>query len=162
MTEALHYRVTRPALKDPDEVMPIRLDWYKFCANIAERNERYDLGEVVRPETPTGFAYQAQNTGVTASRKPRWPLVLTQTILDGSVTWLCIEAETNGLNTLETPTAYSDPPGLTIGSLVVEEACKLSCTYADGLLDQDYAAVFTVTLNGLIRIARQLVQVRRR
>lgn len=158
----IHYRVTRPAIKDPDEALPIRLDWFEFCVNAWRPNERFEQGEVVRPEVGTGFAYQAQNLGTSAMRRPRWPLSIGSTVIDGSITWICIDADTNGINTLEAPSAYSEPAGLTIGSLAVEEACKLVAIYSEGELDKDYSAVFTVTLNGLTRIARQLVQVRKR
>lgn len=158
----VYYRVTKRAVKDPDEQMPVRLNWFEFCANRWQANEYVNLDQVIRPESGTGFAYQAQNDGTTGSRRPRWPVALDGVVTDGSVQWKCIAADTNGLNPLVNPTAVSEPAGLTIGGISVEESTKLLATYSGGVDGQDYAAVFTVTLNGLSRVARQLVQVRKR
>jgi hypothetical protein len=159
---SMNYRVTRTAIKDPDEAMPVKLNWFKFCFNSWEPNELYMQGEIVRPEMGTGFAYQAAGDGTTGSRRPRWPLTIGQTVTDGSIVWTCLTGDTNGINPIESPSAFSEPAGLTIGSLAVEESYKLLATYSGGVIDTDYAAVFTVILNGLPRVARQLVQIRKR
>jgi hypothetical protein len=83
-------------------------------------------------------------------------------VQNGSVVFTCRAAGTNGVMEITSPTAISDPTGLTIGSVSVSESTKILATYSAGTLGQDYDAVFTFTLNGATRVARQTVKVRRR
>lgn len=149
------------ATKDADETLSVVLDCYPICAAFWRANERVDADEYVRPLHPTGFAYKAGAAGTTAGREPKWPTALGGTVVDGSVTWSAVAASTNGVNAISSPSAASDPSGLTI-SVAVSEASKLVATYAGGDQDQSYDAVFTFTLNSQTRIARQTVEVKKR
>ena len=155
------YRIPDDALKDAAEALPVEINFYDLCANKWRPNEQYGASEYVRPNTPTGFAYQASG-GTSGTREPKWPTTLTQTVVDGSITWTCSVAGANGLNAISSPSAASDPTGLTIAAPSVSETAKLTTTYSSGTLDQDYDAVFTFTLQGVTRVARQLVKVRKR
>jgi hypothetical protein len=155
--------VTFPdALKDPAEELKVTLNLFRYCASFWRPNEQYALNEYARPGRATGFAYQSTTAGTSGAREPTWPRTLGATITDGSVTWTCVVAETNGLNVISSPSAVSDPTGLTIGSVSVSEATKILATYSGGTLDQDFDAVFTFTLNGVTRVARQRVLIRKR
>lgn len=149
--------------KDPDEEKKVTLNLFNFCASFWRPNELVELNEYVRPRKATGFAYQATVAGTTATREPVWPTVSNATITDGSVTWKCIEAAANGLNEITAPSAVSEPVGgIVISDVSVSESTKILATYSSGTAGQDSYAVFTFTLNGATRVARQRVLVRKR
>lgn len=156
------YRIPDDCLHDPAEYTPVELNLYDMCANKWRPNEQFALNEYVRPNTPTGFAYQAGAAGTSGAREPKWPTTLALTVVDGSITWTCTAASANGLNALSVPSAVSDPTGLSMGTVAVSETAKITATYSGGTEGQDYDAVFTFTLNGVSRVARQTVKVRKR
>lgn len=149
------------AIKDPSESLPVELNLFKYCANFWRANEQFGAAEYARPNRSTGFAYQSSG-GTSGEREPVWPTVLGGTVVNGSITWTAVAAGLNGLNAITAPTAVSDPLGLTIASVSASESTKILATYSGGTLDQDYDAVFTFTLNGVSRVARQRVLVRKR
>jgi hypothetical protein len=149
------------AIKDPGTDLKVSLEFFGDCANFWRANEECSLNEHVRPTRGTGFAYKATVAGLSGSREPVWPKTLDATVTDGSITWTCVAAGTNGLAPITSPSATSDPTGLTISAVAVEESTKILATYQGGSLGQDYEAVFTFTLNGA-RVARQRVLVRKR
>jgi hypothetical protein len=51
---------------------------------------------------------------------------------------------------------------VTIAAVSVEEYTNILATYSGGGLDQDYDATFTFTLNGVTRVARQRVSIRKK
>jgi hypothetical protein len=157
------YRFDDTPEKDPGESMDVVLDLSPWCAIRWLPGDDHAQSDYVLPSSPTGFAYQAGNAGRTGSREPRWPTVNGATVVDGSITWAAVaNPGTNGLNAISAPSAVSEPSGLTISSVAVSESRKIAATYAGGVHGMDYAAVFTFTLRGLTRVARQLVPVRRR
>jgi hypothetical protein len=160
--EKTFFRFPDAPAKDPAESMDVVLDLAQWCANFWLPNEQFTLNEYARPNTPTGFSYQATTAGTSGAREPRWPTTLGATVNDGSVVWTCTAAGVNGFNALSAPGAVSEPTGLTIGSISVSETTKILATYSGGTHGYDYAAVFTFTLRGISRVARQLVRVRRR
>lgn len=147
--------------KDAAESRLVELNFFRWCANYWRPNEQFTPAEYLRPITPTGFAYQSGG-GTSGPKEPRYPTVVGSTVVDGSQTLTCVAADTNGINALSAPTATSDPTGLTVSSVSVSESTKILATYAGGNLGQDYEAVFSFTLNGVPRVARQLVQIRKR
>lgn len=149
------------ATKDPAEEKKVTLNLFKYCANYWRANEPFDLNEYARPRKATGFAYQSGG-GTSGAREPIWPTTLGRTVTDGSVTWTCVVAQANGLNAVSAPSATPDPLGITITDVSVSETTKILATYQGGTLGQDYDAVFTFTLNGIARVARQKVLIRKR
>jgi hypothetical protein len=150
------------ATKDPDESLPVTLNFYADCVNAWRRNEPYSAGEFVRPfAKPNGYAYECTTAGVSGAREPVWPTVLARTVVDGSIVWTCVAAGSNGINPISEPTATSDA-GLTVTDIIVVEAFKILATYAGGTDQEDYEVAYSFTLNGVTRIARQIVQVRKR
>jgi hypothetical protein len=151
-----------PVTKDPAESRVVELELFNKSANFWRPNEQYQANEYIRPNTATGFAYQTTTGGTSGLREPRWPTVNGATIGDGSVIWTATAAGANGLNPVSSPSAVSSPTGLTIGSVAVSETTKILATYSSGIIGQDYDAIFTFTLNGVTRIARQTVRIRYR
>jgi hypothetical protein len=147
---------------DPAETLQVTLNLFRICASFWRGNEPYASSEYVRPNRATGFAYECTTAGTSAGREPVWPRVISSTVTDGSAVWTCRAAEANAISAVSSPSAASDPTGLTIGSVSVSESAKILATYSGGTLGQDYDAVFTFTLNGATRVARQRVQVRKR
>lgn len=147
---------------DPAETRKVELELFGKCANFWRSNQQYDLTETIRPTRPTGYAYQASSAGTSGAREPVWPTALAGTVADGSVIWTCVAAGSNGVSAISAPSAVSDPVGLTIGSVSASESTKILASYSGGSLGQDYDAVFTFTLNGVSRVARQRVLIRKR
>jgi hypothetical protein len=161
MTSEKEYRI-EDAVKDPGESLKVSVDCYALCAVKWHPNEPYTSGEYVRPVVPNGFAYECTTTGLSGNREPKWPTVIAATKTDGSATWTCRAAGAAGLNPITVPSAQSDPTGLTITSVTVSESYKLLATYADGIAGQAYDVVFSFTLDGVPRIARQRVEIAKR
>lgn len=151
-----------PIEVDPGESRKVTLDLFGKCANFWRPNEQYASTEFIRPTRATGFSYECTTAGTTSEREPIWPRAIGLTVTDGSVVWTCRAASTNGLNAITSPSATPDPTGFTIGGVSVEEAHKILATYSGGQLGQNYDAVFTFTLNGVSRVARQRVEFRKR
>lgn len=149
-------------LKDPAETLPVVLDFYLLCARVWAPNERYGVNEYVRPQIPTGFAYKCTSAGTSSGKPPRWPTVLGQSVTDGSCTWLADAAGSNGIDAITTAAAVSDPTGITIADLTISEDAKLTLEYSGGTVDTDYDVVYTLTINGFSRVARQTVSVTKR
>jgi hypothetical protein len=151
-----------PIEKDPAESRVVELELFNKAANFWRPNEQYQANEYIRPNAATGFAYQTTAGGASGFREPRWPAVAGATVSDGSVVWTATAAGANGLNPVSGPSGVSNPTGLTIASVAVSETTKILATYSGGIVGQDYDAVFTFTLNGVPRVARQTVRIRYR
>lgn len=148
---------------NPGESVPVVLDCFNLCATFWRANEQYSQGEFIRPNRATGFAYECTTGGTSGAREPTyWPTTIAATRTEGSVTWTCRSAVTNGISAISNPSAVSDPAGLTISDVSVSESTKILATYEGGTEGEEYDAVFTFTLNGATRIARQRVPVKKR
>ena len=51
----------------------------------------------VYPITRNGFKYVATTTGTTGGTEPTWPTVVGNTVVDGGVTWRCVESSFSNL-----------------------------------------------------------------
>lgn len=78
--------------KLPGEKLPIQVDLTDFCEHRWDSNRAagiYAAGAFVRP-TPvnrTGFEYECTTGGQVGVEEPRWPVVVAETVTDGSVVW---------------------------------------------------------------------------
>lgn len=152
-----------PVTKDPAETLDVTLNLFNLAANFWAPNEYYAADEVVRPSKANGFAYKVTTAGLSASREPVWPTISGNTKPDGTVVWTAQDAGSTGVNAVTSPSAVASPSGeLTITGVDVLEQYKIVATYAAGLTMRDYEAVFSFTLKGRARVARQLVRVRPR
>jgi hypothetical protein len=66
------------------------------------------------------------------------------------------------VNAISSPSASSDPTGLTITNVSAAETTKIQATYSGGVEGETHDAVFTFTLNGVTRVARQKVPIEKR
>lgn len=149
-----------PVEKDPAGGRKVTLDLFAICANFWRPNEQYAQGDYIRPNRANGFSYECTTAGTSNFREPSyWPQTVGATKTEGSVTWTCRAASTNGLAAITSPSAASD---LTVSDVSVEESTKIIATYGIGGTDgEDYDVVFTFTLDGVPRVARQTVRVRK-
>lgn len=154
------YTISPKAVKAPDDTIPVEIDLYAKCANVWRANEDVTLTEHLYPTNPNGYSYEVTAAGRTGTVEPRYPMTLGQTIQSGSVTLTCRAASAGGMSAITSPSAVSDPTGLTISGVAVAESRKITATYTGGTLGQDYDAVYTFTLNGLTRVARHRVEIR--
>lgn len=157
------YRIPQDALKDPAESLQVELNLFEMCARFWKPNELYSLGEVVRPRTPNGYAFSVTVGGTSGAEEPSWRRGVGElTPEDGAVTWTGLDAASNGVNPITSPSAVSDPSGLNILNVSVIEDVKIVATYQGGTAGKRYDSVFSFTLNGVTRVVRQRVHVRKR
>lgn len=152
-------------IKDAGDTIPFRLE-FAGTPEVVQywpADQQVAANEYCRPLTPNGHAYQAQNAGRTASEEPAWPETLGGTVVDGEVTWVCVESETNGFNLVASPTAVTEPAtGLSVDSVTVEEGTSIVGDYAGGEYGQDFDVTFSFTIAGRARKARQRVLIRKK
>lgn len=151
-----------PVTIDPAETFKVLLDLFDICANFWTPNELYALGEFIRPRLANGFSYECTTPGTSSRRDPFWPRTVGETVVDGSIVWTCRAADYNGLLPITNVSAVSNPTGLTITAVSASEATKILASYSSASVDRDFEAVFSFTLNGANRVARQPVKIRRR
>lgn len=162
MTESPEYRIQPEALKDPGESLKVSIDLYDLCAVVWRPNEDYSSGEFIRPLVPNGFSYEVTTGGRSGASPPRFPTTIGNTVPSGSAILTCRASSAGGVNPITSPSASSDPTGLTVNSVAAAESHKITATYVGGTEGQDYDVVYSFTLDGVTRIARQKVQVRKR
>ena len=147
--------------KDPAAGRKVELDFYDLVVNARLGNERVDSGEFVRPSIPNGFSYECTVPGTTGAREPFWKTTIGETVRDGSVTWTCRAAETNGLREITVGTPTVEPSGaLTVHDITISETRKILATYRAGVDGVDYLVAFPFTLDSEGKVARQLVKCR--
>lgn len=148
--------------KDPDESLKVRLILFSQCANYWKSNEQVLVNEFFRPLSPTGYSYEVTAAGTTGARAPRWPESIGATVQSGSAVFTCRAAGENGLLPILEPDALSDPPGLIVSDVSVEEITNILATYIGGNAGDSFDAVFRFQLNDVARVARQRILVVKR
>lgn len=107
-----------PTLRQhPASVLPVVFDFAE--RGLAQRwapGREFSGTYRVRPISPTGFEYEATTGGQTGRKEPIWPLVIGQTVTDGSVVWTCRAVSTASLSATVSNVAWSADAGLTISS----------------------------------------------
>lgn len=156
------YTIGPALVKDPAESRTFDVDFYGKCVNLWRANEEVAGGEYLRPTVPNGFAYLVTAPGTLGFREPMWPKTIGETVPNGSVTLQCAAAGSNGLDLLSAPVVASDPAGLTVTDVSVQEVRKIRATVAGGIEGQDYYLVYSFTLRGVPRVARLKVKARKR
>lgn len=151
----------RPAVKDPSEQLKVQLDFFLWCANFWRPNESMADQEHFYPLRANGLIYKSSG-GRTGLREPFWPRTAALTVVVAGVTYTAVVDAGQALNEVSNPTAAPDPAGLTIADVSVSESTRILATYAGGTVGSDFDAVYSFTLNGAPRIARQRVMVRKR
>lgn len=79
--------------------------WQATTAYVGDR--------CVVPTTPNGWIYRCDAAGTTGGTAPTWPVVLGQVVVDGTVTWRCVDDDGDVSNlrvalTSETTAALDD------------------------------------------------------
>lgn len=67
--------------------MPLKLQM--VIANAWGTVTAYAAGEIVTPSATNGYRYRAVVDGTSDVAEPAWPTTIGDTIIDGTVTWLC-------------------------------------------------------------------------
>ncbi len=142
----------------PGETRPIELELYTAAVAEWTPNKEYAEGAFIRPRRPNGFAYQAgTGGGLSGATEPYWPKTIDATRTDGSVTWACKQAGSNGLSPISSPAAAADPAGMSIGSISVANDRKILATYSNVTEGTEQLVEWTFTLDGNTRKAHQRV-----
>lgn len=147
--------------KDPGETIGRKLVFKDTdeASVYWEPNKEYALNEYVRLRSKTGVLKCAV-AGTTGKTEPRMPS-LSGTVDDAEVTWLRVTAGSYALSAITSPSAVSDPTGLTIANVTVVDYASIELEYSGGTLGQEYDAVLTFTMGGKTRVARQTVLIRK-
>lgn len=131
-----------------------------YCArrgsglNLWQAGHSYSQYDLVHPITPTGFEYIAQNSGTSGTNEPKWPFLLGGTVVDGSITWKRVTAET-GYSSLFSH-FYEDSGSNPHSSLALN--VSLNNTYIEdpgGAIDT-YDYLYSESVSGSLNASRVL------
>lgn len=70
--------------------------YYTLVLDAHATTTAYTLGQRVQPATANGYMYECIVAGTSAGSAPVWPLVVGNTVVDGTVTWQNISEFTAG------------------------------------------------------------------
>lgn len=89
----------------PADYNAVKIQGRNWAASTA-----YVVGDVVRPATKNGYAYECTVAGTSHTSAPTWPTTLDETVADNSVTWKCVvdTCEAAGFQGFTIPAAFSD------------------------------------------------------
>jgi hypothetical protein len=51
----------------------------------------YPVGDYVIPTIPSLYIYRCDASGISAGSEPTWPTIIGNTVVDGTVTWSCVQ-----------------------------------------------------------------------
>lgn len=122
----------------------------------------YANNAFVRPTSPNGFDYQAQNAGRSENLEPHWPAQLAATILDGSITWKCVAPSQSSCDPLSGNASMAIvAPGNTMTVQSTDPNGDVVVRAGGGTSGTDYVNVMSVgTVGGQTIQVRVNVQVR--
>lgn len=108
-----------------------------FTPGKVARNTAYGLGQKVVPLALNGYVYECVVAGTShASTEPTWPLVLGNTVTDGTVTWRCETDDSTVCNVYiaipRSTTAALAPWGRGVYSLEVVDTWNHTWVFIDG------------------------------
>lgn len=86
--------------KTANEKISYEFDFARALWVLWQPGRAYSAGTYVRPTRPNGFAYLAAGSGQAAQDEPNWPVVVDNTVQDGSITWTCKAAGSNALDSI--------------------------------------------------------------
>lgn len=136
--------------KSPGSTIVVALDFFRQVANFWEPSRQYASSDIVRPRRATGFAYQAGADGQSNPSEPAWPTTLSDTVVDGGITWTAIAAGSNGVTAVASPSTSVIPSGeLTASASVVDglgSSTAVNVTLAAGNATKSYRVEVTVTV----------------
>lgn len=104
------------------------VDLTSFCSRYWLAGGIFSNGTRIRPMAKadggargiTGFEYEAQTDGQAGEKEPKWPIIIGQSVIDGSLTWQCVALSNASLErsipssanvTWVAPTGYTADPG---------------------------------------------------
>jgi len=162
MTDCSEYTIQPALVINPGETRRIAPNFLRKCAVYWLPDEPISFGEFNRPRIGNGLAAQCSVAGTTGQKEPLWPKAVGGIATDGSVTWTMVAAGTNGLNAISGPSVTSDISGVTCSNVSVLESSKILLDVSAGAIaEQEGELVFSFTLDGVSRIARQKIIVKK-
>jgi len=124
------------AVKPVAAIRTYRVDLARVLEQQWRQGAPYSLTEYVRPTRPNGFEYECSNAGQSASVEPDWPIVIADTIDDGSIEWTCRDFGSNGTDLLSSVIVTAET-GLTVDTYSVDgQAAQF--TISGGTIGQVY------------------------
>lgn len=149
--------------KHPLEQLTILFDFTTQIAHYWQENESVQAGSIRRPSIADGFVYQAQTTGTTAAREPRWSRSAGTLTQDGSVSWEAISASPD--NAIDPVVSVSASCDLDLSIIGTPDFTSYSgkVVVGTGTAGGDYQVLCSVTTqSGAVLVGVALVQVRDR
>ncbi|MDE2100873.1 MAG: hypothetical protein KGL39_26740 [Patescibacteria group bacterium] len=89
-------------------------DWTGYLSNVWTPNTAVAQGFAIRPSQPTGYEYAVSIAGTTGEAEPVWPVVVGQTVSDGSVTWKCQAIANDSLYSTLQSAGWLAPTGVLV------------------------------------------------
>jgi len=85
--------------------------------------EYFDTFDVVRPTVGrhTGFEYTTTGPGVSGLSEPKWPKVIGEEVIDGSLTWVTQAISNDSLRHRIGSVVWSSAAGLTLADQIEED-----------------------------------------
>lgn len=132
--------------------VPVRVDWHDYLINRRSLGKSVALNYVFRPVRldATGLEYKCTATGVT-SKLPythtRWPSVIGDKLMDGSVEWTAQAISSNSLRETVSTEGWTPAAGITLSN--PSNSDHVYTTFVAGGVDgKDYELKHSITLTG--------------
>lgn len=111
----------------------------------------YDPFNYVIPTTANGHQYRCVDGGVSAAGEPTWPTTINETVVDGTVTWRCVE------KTERVPFAIGEiggDPAVVMWTAYIENAAITNAMIGD--LSADKITAGTITATDGVRVGSKI------
>ncbi len=140
---------------------PYGVDWTRWLARYRPVGSSATAGLVVRPNVANGFQYVCTQAGQSSNLTPLWPTLSGQTVIDGSVIWMCEDVDDSSLLSAVESVTWETEAGITF------EFGAISSTFTPLLINtntaqagSDYVVTASVEFqNGVQMVATLLFQV---
>lgn len=137
------------ACKAPAEVKEFAFDLTRRLERRWQARAFYSNGQRIRPERKrSGFEYEAGSDGETGLKEPSFPIILGETVVDGSITWTCRAISAQSLRRTISSVTWDVPAGLAqVNDAVEDEPAgrqEISITLSGGTSGQSYLVVALV------------------
>ena len=155
-------RIYLEAVQRPGNKLVYATDWTERIANLWTPGTLIAANSTIRVKPVTGFQYSSTAGGLTGKTAPAWPTTIGQTVLDGSVTWVCAAVDTTSLLRTIASQVWTLDSGIAATGAIIAGNITSAMIDSTGAVDgTDYYARNVVTFSdGSEETAVFLIKVR--